>query len=190
MRTEPNNSISVEMLMSTLSSFTINLPVAQLLSELQVVIERLSFSGLVYREDSHNAAFVSELDLLFEGEVSRAMMNFLHWLAQNHILVVLTDRTGHLFLNHCNKIYSGVKEVKFITSIDLSPEYRGSAMSKLRVLYPLPARIVFETNPSLKAGFVIQDNSKTVDLSLKSRMDKNIKTYVKHHSAEKKVLRV
>jgi F0F1-type ATP synthase delta subunit len=190
MKTESNNSSNIDIIMSSLSSSTIDLPVAQLLSELQVVIERLSFSGLVYREDSHDAAFMSELDLLFEGEISSAMMDFLHWLASRHILVILTGRTGHLFLNHCNKIYSGVKEIKFITSIDLSAQYRNSVMSKLRTLYPLPARIVCESNPSLKAGFIIQDNSKTVDLSLKSRMDKNIKTYVRYHAANKKVAHV
>jgi F0F1-type ATP synthase delta subunit len=190
MKTESSNSSNIDIIMSKLSSFTIDLPVAQLLSELQVIIERLSFSGLVYRDDDDDAALLSELDLLFEGEISKDIMDFLHWLASKRILAILAGKMGHSFLNHCNKVYSGVKEIKFITSIDLSSQYRNAIMLKLRTLYPLPARIVCDVNPLLKAGFVIQDNSKTVDRSLKACMEKNMRVYVNHHASTKKVIHV
>ena len=187
MKTETSNT---DIIMRQLSSATINLPVAQLLSELQVVVERLSFSGLVYREDSRGVLFMGELDSLFDGEISNSMLDFLHWLSSTRILGILTGRTGHLFLGYCNKIYGNVKEIKFITSIELSPQYQSQIVLKLRTLYPLPARIVCEVSPSLKAGFIIKDNSKIIDLSLKSRMEKNIKTYVDYHASNDKVLNV
>ncbi len=175
MNTEPKSDKPVLNAIYRLDQATKRLPVAQLLSELQIAVERISFSSIHARSPQSTPEFIIELDMLFENEISEDLLQFIHWLASLNALSVLADRTGTLFLNYCIKQYRNVPEVRFITPIELSAENRQYVAQRLDRLYPSPSRVVYEVMPSLVAGFIIHDGSKTVDRSLRSHMTRIIK---------------
>ncbi len=178
MRTEPESRQIVLGIFGALDSETGSLSIGQVLTELQVVIERISFSGLHSNEQNNYQVSPEDIDILFEGEISDSMLNFVHKLAERRMLRIVADRTGQLFLNFCIQQYKLVKEIRFLTPVLLSEEAQNNLLLRLRLLYPAPARIIFETNPSLVAGFVINDGTKTVDYSLKSTMVTKIKPHL------------
>lgn len=178
MSTDLKSSSKADQILNQLDSATASLPVNQLLAELQVVIERLGFTSLHNSKQQHSTETLAELDLLFEGEVSDGMLSFVHWLAESDMLRLLVDDTGRIFLNHCIKRYSQITEIKFITPVQLSTTTKQYTSERLRSLYPPPARIIYEVMPSLSAGFVIQDGTRTVDRSFRSNMIQSIKPYM------------
>ncbi len=166
---------TTQILFEQLDLMTCHLPIKQLLSEIQIVIERLSFSEINVRYKNDQTAQKNEVDILFEGEVSDAMLDFVHWLIEKNGLGVLSDRVGRLFLEYCIKAYKDAPEVKLITAVELDDEFAKKLINKIRILYPAPTRIVYYIAPNLVAGIVIKDGSKTIDLSLNSFMVKAVK---------------
>ncbi len=166
---------TTQILFDQLDQMTCHLPIKQLLSEIQVVIERLSFSEICERYKNDQVGQKNEVDMLFEGEISDAMIDFLHWLIEKNGLKILSDRVGRLFLEYCIKAYKDAPEVKLITAVQLNDEFAKKLINKIRILYPAPTRIVYYIAPNLVAGIVIKDGSKTIDLSLNSFMVKAVK---------------
>lgn len=155
---------------------TAHLPVAQIISELQIAIERISFTGLHNSNQQALPELDAEIDQLLQGEVSDTILAYIHWLASRGALGVFADQTGRMFLSYCIKLYKDSVEIKFITPIELSSSFREVIAAKLGRMYPPPARVVYEVMPSLVAGFVIQTGTATVDKSLRSFMANAIKT--------------
>ncbi len=166
---------TTQILFEQLDLMTCHLPIKQLLSEIQVVIERLSFSEISDRYKNDQVAQKNEVDLLFEGEISDSMLDFVHWLIEKNGLGILSDKIGRMFLEYCIKAYKGAPEVKLITAVQLDDEFAKKLINKLRTLYPAPTRIVYYIAPNLVAGIVIKDGTKTIDLSLNSFMVKAVK---------------
>ncbi len=83
---------TTQILFDQLDQMTCHLPIKQLLSEIQVVIERLSFSEICERYKNDQVGQKNEVDMLFEGEISDAMIDFLHWLIEKNGLKILSDR--------------------------------------------------------------------------------------------------
>ena len=175
MNTAPKPSNATLHVVYRLDQATKRLPIAQLLSELQIAVERISFSGVHRKNPQSEPEFIAELDMLFDGEVSEDLLEFIHWLASLNALGVLADRTGYLFLNYCTKQYGEITEVRFITPVDLPTESRQYIAERLGTVYPAPARVVYEVMPSIVAGFVIHDGSTTIDRSLRSHMARTVK---------------
>lgn len=180
MNTAPDLSNPVHAILEKLDLLTANMSVSQLLNELQLSIERLGFSGLIKQKNQNDEEFIAQVNLLFEGDLSDQMLSFISWLCQNNLLAVLDGRVGQLFLNHCIKVYSKATEVHFITPIALNLERQFEIINKLRRIYPAPVRIICEVSPSLRAGFVINDGTKTVDRSLRTCMAKTIRPVLVH----------
>jgi len=166
---------TAQILFDQLDHMTCHLPIKQLLSEIQIIIERLSFSEICERYKNDQVAQKNEVDMLFEGEVSDAMLDFVHWLIEKNGLGVLSDKAGRMFLGYCIRSYKDAPEVKLITAVQLDNEFAKTLINKLRILYPAPTRIVYYIAPNLVAGIVIKDGSKTIDLSLNSFMVKTVK---------------
>lgn len=169
---EPNHPMAETMM--RLDELTARLPIAQLLSELQVAVERLSFAGIANKRPQTIPAFTAELDELFDQDISRELMQFIYWLASRNTVSILADKTGELFINYCIQHYREIPEVRFATAVALPEEALRDIGARLRDLYPLPARIIFEVTPSVVAGFVIKERGSEVDRSLKSFMPRAI----------------
>ncbi len=179
MSDDPNMTNATQQIFIGLQSATTGLPIAQLLAELQIAVERLSFSD-VFTPNTRSAADLSaDIKLLFEGEISDDLLSFVQWLAENNLLGVLAGRTGRLFLNYCMSAFEKITEVKFITPIHLSSEMQIKTTQSLRNLYPAPARIVYRVMPSITAGFILQDDTQTIDRTLRSKMTTSIPSYLK-----------
>lgn len=178
MSAEPDLNNLTSNVMRRLDQATRRLPVSQLISELQVAVERVSFSGIHRLKPQSSQEFATEIDLLFDGEISEDMLQFIYWLASFDALSILADKTGELFINFCIKQYRSMSEVRFITSVELPTETRQFIAEKLAALYPEHTRVVYEVMPSIVAGFVIRDGSKVIDRSLRSHMMSATKQHV------------
>lgn len=174
---QPSAADYAAIVLEKLDSFTSHLPVAQLLAELQIIVERLNFSS-VYTAGLSGDDLVAEIDLLFQGELDNGTLDFVRWLARENKLAIVTGRPGQLFLDHCIKVYERVTEVHFITAVDLHENARQHVAVRLNTIYSAPYRIIFEVMPKISAGFIIRDGSSTVDRSLKTIMTRKIRERV------------
>ena len=178
MNNEPKTLNQTSQILDQLDLSTASLPTAQLIAELQVVVERLSFTDLHDAIGQYSQENLAKIDLLFEGEISDGMLSFVHWLAKYNLLKVIVNDTGNIFLNYCIKKYNQISEVKFITPIQLSDEAKCYTLGRLRLIYPKPARIIYEVMPSLSAGFIIQNGAKIIDRSLRTKIIQSVKPYI------------
>jgi F0F1-type ATP synthase delta subunit len=140
------------------------------LTELQLVVERMSFSGLAERQPQDDVATMAEIDLYFRDELREPMVSFLHWMASRNMLGVLSGRAGLVFLDHCIKKYAKVSEVVITTAVSLDADYEQHLADRLRAVHPLPARILFAVQPNLVAGLTIDVGHLRIDRSLRTFM--------------------
>jgi len=178
MNNEPKTFNQVTQILDQLDMATASLSTSQLLFELQVIVERLSFTKLDDTIKQCSQENLAKIDLLFDGEISNGMLSFVHWLAKYGILKILVDDTGCIFLNYCIKKYKQIPEIKFIAPIQLSDETKCYILKQLRLIYPQPARIIHEVAPSLSAGFIIQNGAEIIDRSLRSKIIQSVKPYI------------
>lgn len=177
---EPNQPVND--IMKRLDEATVQLSVTQLLGEVQVAIERITFSGIANKTPQASTEYVAVLDELLEGDISSDLLEFIHWLASKNAISMLSDKTGVMFMNHCTKYYREVPEVRFITAVAIPAHNRNNITERLRILYPSPARIIYEVSPSIVAGFVIKERSDQVDRSLRKCMQPLIRRALKNKS--------
>lgn len=159
-----------QMILDQLDSATATLPVSQLVNELQIVVERMSFIDVHTQVDQASPEYIAEIDALLGDDISGDLMEFIYWLASFNALGVLSNKIGRLFLSYCIKRYSSIVEIKFMVPIKLPIEDRELIKSRLGRLYDSSARVVFEEAPDIIAGFVLYDGSKTIDRSLRSHI--------------------
>lgn len=165
-------------IMSVLNACTINLSIEQTMQELQLAVERLTFGS----ESMGHEMSMDDIDSLLSADISHDTMTFLAWLHRRNVLQLMIGERGRLMLSYCARYYRSVREVRCSTPIPLRESFRITLLSQLRVAYPEPARIVFETVPSLLAGCVIDDGQKRRDMSLQGMMP----NYVNEFLATKK----
>jgi F0F1-type ATP synthase delta subunit len=162
---------NVSDIVQELDRATLSLPVDQLLSELQIVVERISFSQVQNRQSGQNNDIsIAQINMLFQDEISTEMLGYVQWLREHNLLTAVADNNGLVFLNYCIKKYKQLTQVRFITAIPISDTLKAHIRKSLFHLYPSGARLIFETNASLVAGFVIEDGINTVNKSLKHTM--------------------
>lgn len=161
-------------IISVLNSCTINISIEQTLQELQLAVERFTFGS----HGSSRDMTMNDVDMLLRGDVSLDMMSFIEWLHHRKLLRLLIGKNGRLLLSFCTRYYRSVPQVKCSTPIPLRESFRIKLLTQLRMVYPEPTRIVFETVPSLMAGCVIDDGIKSADMSLQSKTPQYVRQYV------------
>lgn len=166
MSQENNSENNFGLIFLRLDRFVMQLSTNQVVSELQTVVERVSFSGIDKQQDPDVQATVQSVRELFSGEVSSEVLGFIVWIAENRALFVLAGDVGRDFIDYCMRCYKDIHEVKFITATPLRDPTRQWVIDRLREKYPAPARITFEVSTDIVAGFKLYDKSETVDKSL------------------------
>lgn len=168
-------------IISVLNSCTIDLSIEQTLLELQIAVERLTFGS----QSIGNDLSLNDIDSLLNGDVSPHIMSFLRWLHHKRILRLLVGDNGRRMLSYCSEYYRSVKQVRVSTAIPLRESFRINLLKYLRIRYPEPTRIVFETSPGLLAGCVIDDGSVRADMSLQNKSPGFINEYLAAHQEQK-----
>jgi len=161
----------LEAALRQISLISQDVPIAKTMTELQLVIERLTFSGMTEDQSADEASVRADIDLYFRDEVSEGMVSFVHWMARRGWLANLSGDAGMAFLNHCTTAYRSIEEVRFTTAVDLHGEHKAELVQKLRRIYPEPARILFTTSSLIGAGF-------TISVGNKQLADKSLRTHV------------
>jgi hypothetical protein len=161
-------------IISVLNSCTIDLSIEQTLQELQIAVERLTFGS----QSIGNDLTLNDIDSLLNGDVSPHLMSFLRWLHHKRILRLLVGDNGRRMLSYCSEYYRSVKQVRVSTAIPLRESFRITLLQYLRIRYPEPTRIVFETSPGLLAGCVIDDGIVRSDMSLQNKSPDFISEYL------------
>ncbi|USN96652.1 MAG: F0F1 ATP synthase subunit delta [Candidatus Nomurabacteria bacterium] len=170
---EVRGSIGRE-IMSVLNACTINMSSEQTLRELQLTVERLTFASENIGEDMS----MTDVDTILGGDVSPGTMSFIAWLHKRNAIRLLFGENGRMLLSFCVRYYRNVQQVRCSTPIPLRESFRIKLLTQLRILYPEPINIIFETVPSLVAGCIIDDGHKRVDMSLQSKIPKLVSQYV------------
>lgn len=171
-------------LLNQLDITTAHLSVDQLLSELQIVVERMSFSGLNESQQWEDPNLLTaQIGILFEGEISTEMLDYIQWLREKSLLGIVMGSNGILFLNYCIKKYKNLPQIKFITPLPASLSLREYIRQRILPAYPAGARLVFVTKPSLVAGFVIDDGVRSIDRSLRYVVSQRLKSNVEYLNA-------
>jgi F0F1-type ATP synthase delta subunit len=158
-----------EQIIARLDANTETLSIEQLLGELQIAVERVGFAAA-----TRDVAKMTqdEVDLLFEGQLSNEILEFIYWLQSSKLLIVLSGETGRRFLNHCLKRYRGIQQVRFLTAVPLAVETKQHIATTLMPAYPAGARLLFEVDPSIVAGFRLDDSVRLVDKTMRTAVMK------------------
>lgn len=158
-----------EQIVAQLDASTQTLSISQLIGELQIAVERVSFASATYDVAKITS---DEVELLFEGQLSEEVLQFIYWLQNNKLLVVLSGETGRRFLNHCLKRYRSIQQVRFLTAIPLTTDVKQHIAESIMPTYPAGARILFEVDTNIVAGFRLDDGSRVVDKTMRSAVTK------------------
>ena len=174
------NTAAIEQAVKKLDELTPFYPINQLFSELQVVIERLSF--LVKTEDlkklDKNAK--SQLKFLLEDDISNGLLKFAQYLADNQLLGLLRGELGEQFLRYVQDYFIEIPELKFKTAVDINDSLKAEISGKLKQIHPQNTRVVFEIAPKVMAGFMIEvSDGESYDYSLGSKSISYIRAYLK-----------
>lgn len=173
----PSSAISREVV-KALDESSIHMPIDQMLQELQLIVERLTFGMNTGQSGTQPALNTGDIGTLLGTDVSPALTTFVLWLNSRNMLRLLSGKNGRHFLSFCVQHYSSVKEIRCSVPISLSEGMRQSLLGHLRRLYPEPARIIFEVAPSLVAGCVIHDGESVTDMSLAGRLPELVGAYI------------
>lgn len=158
-------------LFDMLQSLTNEISLHTVLDELQLVVERITFSGIAERQRQASQEVFTDLDLYFEEEVTPEMMQFIRWCASKSELRALSDDAGRSFLEYCIIEYRKIQEIRFVTAVHCGKIVRTKLIDRLRTQFPEPARIVFDVSHSLIAGFVIESGDEIYDASLRTHIN-------------------
>lgn len=170
--------IESTVIVNTLDGMTVSLGESQILSELQTIIERVSFSKLHQNSQVRGPISTAEIDLLFDGQISPEMLFFTHWLSEHKLLRVVTDDAGVAFFSYCVKYYRNIREITFTSATILTRQLQDSIRKQLANRYDTAIRIIFEISPSIIAGFIIDDGTAHIDRSLRTFSNRHMPTYL------------
>ncbi len=170
---------TTDLVITKLDEATKDLPVDQLISELQLVVERISFSQLESKKSRGTPVTIAEINLLLDGEISAEVLGFVQWMSAQNMLSMISDSNGLLFLDYCIKKYKKIIQIKFTTAISLDDTTKETIKARLLPTYPVGTRMIFNTSPSIVAGFILDDGQVSADKSLRSYMQQAIKPQLK-----------
>lgn len=178
---DPTNAIDVPPVireaLSQLDEFTQNMPVDEMVKELHLIIERLTFHSNTSRRQRELGA--QDIEALLGSDVSRSMFDFMVWSADHKLLKLFQGDAGQVFLSYCAKHYRHIGEVTVTTPVSLSDVFTFTISEQLRQVHPFPTRLIFRTEPSLVAGVVIKTSDDLHDYSLRKSMLSDISAYLR-----------
>lgn len=152
-----------------------HIPSSQVLAELHVTVERLSFVA----EEG-----VSQLDIeviydILDGDVSGRFLKFVHALLKSNKLSLLIGESGRHLIQHITDYYRDAPEVEVLTAVELPLHFRQELVQQLRAVHPEPHRIVFAIMPDMVAGIMLKTSQGVYDYSLRTAMKQHLPDYVK-----------
>lgn len=143
--------------------------VGEVLSDLQLVVERISFSSIATNTKNQDAEYLkTKVSQLLDVDVPKQVIAFCNLLIDKKILILLDGERGRYFISHCSKRLKSIPQVDIFVPCKIHLATKHSLAEKIQKMYSHEVRVVFNTSPSVVAGFVIRDGSKTIDLSLGS----------------------
>lgn len=140
-------------------------PKKQIVDDLQMIVERLTFSGLTSSEESSDV-LESEAEQLFVRDLPRPMVVYVKWLIRKGFIGYISDDEGYKFVSYVSTALEKYHEVEFLTAVRLPRSSQVEISEKLKGVHGAQSRIVFMTVPSLVAGFVVRRPDGQDDYSL------------------------
>lgn len=164
-------------------------PRNKIIKELNMICDRINFSSdlqeLFSSLKQGDPRCQETVTTLFRQEVSEEIFAFLDKLAREGLLWVLVGKDGTDFVGLVHNNLHQYEEVYFISAIKMSNSMREMISGNiLMVREGEKVRIVFDENPSLIFGFVIQESAKMIDYSYKTNVIFYLKTYFKNKLKE------
>lgn len=106
---------------------------------------------------------------VFVNNVSNVVFNFLVLLVENNRFNILETVVAE-YSNKMNKINNIVK-AKVISAVELAESMKSRLIEKLE--YKISKKVIanYEIKPEIIAGLVIEINDKTIDTSLKTKLN-------------------
>lgn len=167
-------------IVQNLSNRTNNYSVDQIINELTIIAERLSFAEFDPTKSKSNIEVMKLLDYLLGRDISPGMMAYVKFLADNNQLGVLQRESGKTFIEYCTNYFSEKKQLVMSCPINLSPDKQKRIAVNLLKMYPVSSRVIFEVDPTIIAGFVLyEDGAKVSDHSLRSRATLLIEEFIR-----------
>lgn len=172
---------NLNIIMQKLSDCMRNYSSSQIVGELSLVVERLGFAEFQADEPDSMLKNIAKIDFLLDKDVSPGTIEFVKFLTENGKLGVLLRDAGLMFIGFCKSYYSEMKQLSFRTAVEMSPNKQQQVRMTLMSVYPVNTRILFESDPTLVAGFALQDSNGIVcDYSLRNRVLKLINEFIRN----------
>jgi F0F1-type ATP synthase delta subunit len=176
-------SVDLNSLLQQLNKCTEDYPAEEVLNELRIVSERVTFAQIHTDQTAENQSLQKDIEYLLSRDVSPQVMDYVNYLMQNNMLGLLGDDMGQVFINHCQTHFLTIKQLVFKTAVGLRDEIKQQIREKLRQAHPQDTRVLFDTDTSLLAGFVIESRGELRDLSLKNQAAKLLESFIKEKTA-------
>lgn len=179
-------SSNLDMVMKKITASTDHLTVEQLLTELSIVIERVSFLHTSWADLGRNdVQYLKDIEALLERDISPGLLQFVDYLAKNNWLTLLYGDTGKRFLAECQSHFSKVRQLNISTAVRLSEEMEQKFLQKVAERYGQDVHVAFDIKPELVAGFILSEPHRNVyDYSLRAHMRSSLKKYLLQNQSE------
>jgi F0F1-type ATP synthase delta subunit len=141
-------------------------PQAQLIENLRMVVERITFSDLATSSAESIDTGEALIESLFARDQPRAMIVFVKWVLRRGYISMLSGDNGYGFITHVSNELSRFKEIEFLTAVKLPQKMQIEVSEQVHKVHGEDSRIVFITVPSLMAGFVVRYPDGKDDFSL------------------------
>lgn len=152
-------------------------PKTQVIDNLRMIVERITFSDLAESEEPREA-IVAEMEALFSRDLPEPLMVYLKWSLSRGYLPVLSGEQGYDFISHVSVSLSMFKEIEFMTAVQLSSDMQVGIATKIQSIHGEDTRVVFVIVPSLVAGFVVKYPGGQVDHSLSGSASSLIQKFI------------
>lgn len=167
-------------IMDQLEVCTRNYTAAQIVGELEIVVERLGFARLDGSAAPTSEHLQQQVAFLLDRDVSPGMLTFVSYLGQSGNIGVLLNDAGQMFLAYTQTHYKAMRQVMCKTAIMLNEALQQRLRLELLKGFPPQTRLIFVADPNIIYGFVLQDGTqKIVDQSLRARTMPLVEEYIR-----------
>lgn len=177
-------SLGQDVLVGELNRLTQHYSKKMTLSELQLVVERITFGLTMKSTPKTPEELLQNVHVLLADDVSVEMLAFVDWVIDQQSVGSLQAEAGRAFLNHTIQYLHSIEEIIVATPVALGDSHRRRVVTNLRAVHPDPARIIFETKPSLLLGCTISAGNTVYDYSLVHSANNRMKEYVTRDAQE------
>jgi F0F1-type ATP synthase delta subunit len=172
----------LNLLLQKLDDCTEDYPADEVLNELRIVCERITFAQIHTDQTAESESLRSDVEYLLSSDISPQVLRYVQYLLGSNMLGILSDQVGQVFIGHCQAHFASIKQLVFKTAISLRDDKKQEFRSMLKQAYPGAVRILFDTDSSLLAGFTIESRDETQDYSLRGRAAKLLSDAIKNQT--------